>query len=223
VGSKDNLIALAGDAVWHEIALPDLTTIDWRTAATQMATDLRAMLTRHSRLVQAFGSHMIFGAGKARHDNHNLDVYEAAGAAGTLATTIAELTDDLPSLTIDPNTLSVRVHEILEGTLRFQLTGQDDYGSGTSLATASADVDGTRELLRLLTPALQMQSPGLAATAGAQLDAVQRDIDATRVAGGWPAFADLSRPQREHLDGAVGQVLETLSVVPDLLEVRETE
>jgi len=79
VGSKDNLISLAGDEVWHEIALPDLAAIDWRTAAAQMATDLHAMFTRHSWLVQAFGSYMIFGPGKARHDDHNLAIYEAAG------------------------------------------------------------------------------------------------------------------------------------------------
>src|SRR5881396_3399727 len=82
VGSKDNLIALAGDQAWNEIALPDLTTIDWRTAATQMATDLHAMLTRHLWLVQAFGSYVVFGPGKARHDDHSLAIYEAAGFTG---------------------------------------------------------------------------------------------------------------------------------------------
>ena len=56
VGSKDNLIALAGDQVWSEIALPDPDVADWRTAATAMATDLYATLTRHPWLVQAFGS-----------------------------------------------------------------------------------------------------------------------------------------------------------------------
>src|SRR6266540_4176607 len=61
VGSKANLIALAGDEVWNEIALPDLTAIDWRTAATYMATDLHAMLTRHPWLVQALGSFVVFG------------------------------------------------------------------------------------------------------------------------------------------------------------------
>ena len=85
VGSKDNLIALAGDHVWTEITLPDLTAVDWRTAATSMATDLRTMLTRHSWLVQAFGSYAVFGLGKARHDDHSLAIYEAAGFTGLRA------------------------------------------------------------------------------------------------------------------------------------------
>ena len=85
VGSKDNLITLAGDQVWSEIALPDLTAVHWRTAATMMATDLHAMLTRHLWLVQAFGSHMLYGPGKARHDDHSLAIYETAGFTGARA------------------------------------------------------------------------------------------------------------------------------------------
>ena len=79
VGSKDNLIALAADEAWNEIPLPDLTTVDWRTAAVRMATDLYAMLTRHPWLVQTFGSFLSYGPGKARHDDHALAIYEAAG------------------------------------------------------------------------------------------------------------------------------------------------
>jgi AcrR family transcriptional regulator len=85
VGSKDNLIALAGDQAWNEITLPDLATTDWRTAASQMAADLYAMLIRHPWLVQAFGSYMVFGPGKARHDDHSLAIYEAAGFTGEQA------------------------------------------------------------------------------------------------------------------------------------------
>jgi len=85
VGSKDNLIALAGDVVWNEVALPDLTATDWRTAAMDMAGGLHAMLTRHPWLVQALGSFPVFGPGKARHDDHSLALYEAAGFAGARA------------------------------------------------------------------------------------------------------------------------------------------
>jgi AcrR family transcriptional regulator len=85
VGSKDNLIALASDQAWNEIALPELTATDWRTAATQMATNLHAMLTRHPWLVQAFGSLLIFSPGKTRHDDHSLAIYEAAGFTGAKA------------------------------------------------------------------------------------------------------------------------------------------
>jgi AcrR family transcriptional regulator len=79
VGSKENLIGLAADQTWGEIGLPDPAAAGWRVAAAAMATDLYAMLGRHPWLVQAFGSHVLFGPGKARHDDHILAIYEAAG------------------------------------------------------------------------------------------------------------------------------------------------
>ena len=85
VGSKDNLIALAADQAWHEIALPDPAATGWRAAAAAMATGLHAMLTRHPWLVQAFGTQVLYGTGKARHDDHSLTIYEAAGFTGAQA------------------------------------------------------------------------------------------------------------------------------------------
>ena len=79
VGSKANLIALAGDQAWGEVTLPDPAAVGWRAAATAMAVGLHAMLTRHPWVVQAFGSYPLFGPGKARHDDHLLAIYEAAG------------------------------------------------------------------------------------------------------------------------------------------------
>jgi AcrR family transcriptional regulator len=83
VGNKANLITLAGDQMWHdEIALPDPAATGWRPAVTRMATDLHAMFTRHPWVVQAFGSFVIFGPGKARQDDHALALFEAAGFTG---------------------------------------------------------------------------------------------------------------------------------------------
>lgn len=82
VGSKENLIALAGDLAWSEVELPDLAETAWRPAATRMAADVHAMLIRHPWLVQAFGSVLMAGEGKARHDDHSLAIFEAAGFSG---------------------------------------------------------------------------------------------------------------------------------------------
>ncbi|MGK3202793.1 TetR/AcrR family transcriptional regulator C-terminal domain-containing protein [Amycolatopsis sp. MEPSY49] len=79
VKNKDNLVVLAGDAVWAEIELPDLSTVGWREAATTMAVGARDMVSRHLWLVPAMGTHLIYGPGKARHDDHCLGVYEKAG------------------------------------------------------------------------------------------------------------------------------------------------
>ena len=82
IKTKDELLRLAADALWHEVGLPDLDNCDWRTAATAMAIGLHAMLGRHPWLVQAFGSHLLYGPGMARHHDHLVAVYEKAGFAG---------------------------------------------------------------------------------------------------------------------------------------------
>ena len=89
VGSKDNLITLAADQVWHEISLPGLATAGWRAAATALATSLHAMLTHHPWLVQAFGSQVLYGPGKARHDDCSFAIYEAAGFTSAQASQAA--------------------------------------------------------------------------------------------------------------------------------------
>jgi hypothetical protein len=64
---------------------------------------------------------------------------------------------------IDLIDMGLRTHEILENALQFQLTGHDDYGSGTTLATTGANIAGTRELLTVLRPMLAPRYTGLPA------------------------------------------------------------
>ena len=79
IKTKDELVRLAGDAIWYEIEQPDLDATDWRTAATVQAVGMHEMLTRHPWLGQAFGSHLMHGPGQARHDDLSLAIYEKAG------------------------------------------------------------------------------------------------------------------------------------------------
>lgn len=85
VGTKEDLISLAGDRAWTEVDLPDPAEHGWREAASRMAMSLYAMLSRHTWLVQAFGAYPMYGPGKARHDDHSLAVYETAGLVGAEA------------------------------------------------------------------------------------------------------------------------------------------
>lgn len=76
VKTKDELVVLAADSVWTEIPLPSGS---WRPAALAMARGMLEMVTRHPWLATAMSTHLIYGEAKARHDDHALGVYEAAG------------------------------------------------------------------------------------------------------------------------------------------------
>jgi AcrR family transcriptional regulator len=79
VKSKDELVMLAADHVWGEIELPELGEIGWRVAVATLARGAHAMISRHFWLLPAMSTQLIYGPGKARHDECCLAVYEAAG------------------------------------------------------------------------------------------------------------------------------------------------
>lgn len=118
----------------------------------------------------------------------------------------------------DPTNLPIRAHEILEDALRDHLSGMDDEGSGAAYAETDADIAVTRTVLAELAPLIDERAPTLLATAAPRLDAVHAALAATR----WRAPADTPLARRQAVNGAVGAVLETLSAVPNLLEVPPT-
>jgi high-affinity iron transporter len=138
-----------------------------------------------------------------------------------LVTAVVGLGKDFPSEEIDPGDLPLRAHEILENALQFQLTGSADFGSGTSLATLDANLDGTAEVMRVLRPLITPRDPGLAPDADRGIARVRADISATRGPGGsWLPVRRLPTAQRQRIDGDLGALLEQLSTVPDLLAPR---
>ena len=110
--------------------------------------------------------------------------------------------------------MGLRTHEILENALQFQLSGHDDYGSGTTLATTGANIDGTRELLTILHPLLAVDS---------WLDRLRSLIGKERRPNGtWVSVSALSTSQRQQIDAACSQALEALAPIATITEPRRT-
>ncbi|WNI14511.1 EfeM/EfeO family lipoprotein [Streptomyces sp. ITFR-21] len=122
---------------------------------------------------------------------------------------------------MDPADMGLRAHEIIENAEQFELTGRTDYGSGTNLATASANIDGTRQILAELTSLLVPRDAGLAQL-DASLDRAQQDLDARHHGGTWTPLAELTRAQRERVNADFGDLLERLAPVAAIFEVRRT-
>ena len=122
------------------------------------------------------------------------------------------------SFTFDPNDVTIRAHEILEDTIRFVLTSQSDYGSGSGYATAQADLAGDQVLVALLAPVLAERSATLM-TAVHRDTATLRDALATGIAGG-TSVAHAPLRVKQQVNAATSQLAETLAPIPDLLEVR---
>ena len=153
---------------------------------------------------------------------HGRSAKELTGPARQLSTDVAGLGKAFPSQDFDPGDLPLRAHEILENTLQFELTGDTDEGSGTNLATADANLAGTRELLTVLKPLLTDRAPQVLPTVDTDVDRVQKLLDAQHDGGHWTPVEKLSDADRRRLDGATGQLLEDLAPIPDLLEIRKS-
>ena len=91
---------------------------------------------------------------------HGQSARQLDGPAAKLDRDVRALRRFWPGMEINLLDLGLRTHEILENALEFQLTGHDDYGSGTTLATTAANITGTRELLAVLHPAAGRALPG---------------------------------------------------------------
>ncbi|GLY67315.1 iron uptake transporter permease EfeU [Amycolatopsis taiwanensis] len=132
-----------------------------------------------------------------------------------LAQNVNQLREKLPTITADPADLPVRAHEILEDSLRDKLAG-NDQGAGTGYQETLADVEGTRVVLAQLAPLVEARRPQLVATAQAQLDTLEQALRATTASPGTAPLAE-----RQRVNAAIGQALETLSIIPNLLEIRQ--
>jgi iron uptake system component EfeO len=109
------------------------------------------------------------------------------------------LQKDLPNEQVDPNDLGLRAHEIMENALQFELTGENDQGSGTSLNTALANLDGTAKVLAILEPVLKPRYPDLP-----QVRKWEDRVRALLTAHQSTPVDRLDRTTREQLDGAAG-------------------
>jgi iron uptake system EfeUOB component EfeO/EfeM len=148
-------------------------------------------------------------------------------SAHVLAPVAAQLLKDVnallawwPTQQIPLSDVGLRTHEILENALEFQLSGNDDYGSGTTLATTLANIGGTRTLLSLLRPLLVPRYAGLPAVYSG-LDQLQSLLEKEhRPDGTWVSVSALPTSTREAIDAACGAVLQTLAPIASITEPR---
>ncbi|MFG3223701.1 iron uptake transporter permease EfeU [Kitasatospora sp. NPDC048194] len=152
---------------------------------------------------------------------HGQSAADLTPVADELAQNVAKLVHDFPGQDFNPGDLPLRAHEILENTLQFELTGDTDMGSGTNLATAQANLAGTQELLTLLKPLLDERDPQVLVRVDAGMKRVGDLLAAARTADGWTPLDKLPADDRRRLNGATGQLLEDLSPIPALLEIRK--
>jgi iron uptake system component EfeO len=156
---------------------------------------------------------------------HGQSAADLTGPASDLARQAQGLQVAWPGMALPPaltlSDLALRTHEVLENASRFQLSGQDNFGSGTTMATMAAAIQATQAQLKILHPLLAGRLADLPALYS-WLDRLQRLVTAARTSHGWTPSARLSAAQRAELDAAAGQTVELLAEIPPMFETKAT-
>jgi iron uptake system component EfeO len=153
---------------------------------------------------------------------HGQSLASLVPAADTLNSYVDQLVTWWPTQQVPLADLGRRAHEVIENALEFQLTGHDDYGSGTTLASTAAAITASRVLLSLLHPLIAPRDPGLSAVYSG-LDQLQALLDKERLPDGWwVSVSALSTATRQAIDAACGQVLQELAPIASITEPRNT-
>jgi iron uptake system component EfeO len=153
---------------------------------------------------------------------HGQSLKSLVPVADTLNTNVNQLIVWWPTQQVPLSDLGRRAHEVIENALEFQLTGHDDYGSGTTLGSTFAAITASRVLLALLHPLLAPRYPGLPAVY-AGLNQLQSLLEKERLPNGWwvPVSA-LPDASRQAIDAACGQLLQELAPIAAITEPRNT-
>ncbi|HEY2058744.1 EfeM/EfeO family lipoprotein [Amycolatopsis sp. NBC_01480] len=151
---------------------------------------------------------------------HGEDLGALGAVADQLDSDAHALQDSFAKSQVDGNDLGLRAHEIVENALQFELTGRTDYGSGTNLATARANLDGVQTVLDVLRPVLAPRFPQLS-TVDSWMKRTETALDGARRAdGSWTPVGQLSAPQRQKINGDVAELTEQLAPIAAIAEPR---
>ena len=112
----------------------------------------------------------------------------AAEFADKLDADLRILRDAIPDLELPPAVLAIGAAELIEEVSQGKITGEEDRYSKTDLWDFYANLEGSKALIRLLTPALEEADPTLLASINAGFDELDETLAPLRNGNGWVPY-----------------------------------
>jgi iron uptake system component EfeO len=137
--------------------------------------------------------------------------------ADKLDTDLASLDSQLADLEITPLAMTKGAGELIEEVSQGKITGEEDRYSHTDLWDFAANVDGSRKVVELLTPALEAADADLLADITKEFDDIDAGLAAYKEGEGYKSYDTLTDDDKKSLQADLAALSEHLSQVPGTL------
>ena len=160
---------------------------------------------------------------------HRLEyhLWEKNSTAGTrtfadrLDKDIATLDQKIRGLEFPPAAVALGPAELIEEVSEGKITGEEDRYSHTDLWDFDANVDGSRKLFELLTPALQAKDAALTSEIAAGFVAVDKSLAAyANPDGSFKPFTALRAADKTRMQAELADLSEKLARIPGVLGLK---
>jgi iron uptake system component EfeO len=140
-----------------------------------------------------------------------------APLADKLDSDLASLDAQLAELEITPLAMTKGAGELIEEVSQGKITGEEDRYSHTDLWDFAANVDGSRKIVELLTPALEAADPDLLASINTEFADIDAGLAAYEDGAGYKSYDTLTDDDKKKLQADLAALSEHLSQVPGTL------
>jgi iron uptake system component EfeO len=134
---------------------------------------------------------------------------------------IATLDQRLKGLEFPPAAVALGPAELIEEVSEGKITGEEDRYSRTDLWDFDANVDGSKKLFELLTPALQAKDPVLTEQVAAGFAEVDKSLaEYGNPGGGFDPYTALAADDKTRMQAQLADLSEKLARIPGVLGLK---
>jgi iron uptake system component EfeO len=134
-----------------------------------------------------------------------------------LTADIASLKTEIDALTIQPRVMARGAGELIEEVAQSKLTGEEDRYSGTDLWSIQANLDGSRQIVDLLRPALTAVNATYLKQVDSAAAAAAAVLDKQKVGDGFRLFKDIPAADLTDLKARMADLAQVLADLPGTL------
>jgi iron uptake system component EfeO len=139
------------------------------------------------------------------------------GFADQLDADIATLNRQIKALEFPPAAVALGPAELIEEVSEGKITGEEDRYSHTDLWDFDANVDGSRKLFDLLTPALRAEDAGLVEQITTGFADVDQSLSEYAAGGRFKPYTALAADDKRRMQAELASLSENLSRIPGVL------